>query len=175
MSNILRLSLPVFTASAIAVVLQSAASAEPTTPTLRKAYADDFLVGVALNMPLIDGRNAKAGEVAARQFSSVTPENEMKWQSVHPQPDVYQFGAADAFAEFAGKNDMKLIGHCLVWHSQTPSWVFQGENGHGGASLAMTSSTRPSVSRGRRIPRPSSITTTTVWKTRASGATASSW
>ena len=32
-------------------------------------------------------------------------------------------------AEFAGKHDMKLIGHTLVWHSQTPGWVFQGENG----------------------------------------------
>ena len=116
-------------AASLTALLGTAAGAEPSTATLRKAYADDFLVGVALNLPLIDGRNAKAGEVAARQFSSVTPENEMKWQSVHPQPDVYQFEAADAFAEFAGKHDMKLIGHCLVWHSQTPPWVFQGENG----------------------------------------------
>ena len=117
------------TATAVAVVHQSATAAEPSPSTLRKAFADDFLIGTALNMAQVDGRNAKGGEVAAKQFSSLTPENEMKWQSVHPQPDRYDFKAADAFAEFAKKNDMQLIGHCLVWHSQTPGWVFQGENG----------------------------------------------
>lgn len=117
------------TATAVAVVHQSATAAEPSPSTLRKAFADDFLIGTALNMAQVDGRNAKGGEVAAKQFSSLTPENEMKWQSVHPQPDRYDFKAADAFAEFANKNDMQLIGHCLVWHSQTPGWVFQGENG----------------------------------------------
>ena len=53
----------------------------------------------------------------------------MKWQSVHPQPEVYQFKGADAYADYAAKNDMKLVGHTLVWHSQTPGWVFQGKDG----------------------------------------------
>ncbi len=116
-------------ASATAVVFQFAAAAVPATPALRAAFADDFLVGAALNPAQIDGRNAHAGEIAARQFSTLTAENDMKWQSVHPQPGRYEFKAADAYAEFAAKHDMKLIGHNLVWHSQTPAWVFQGEDG----------------------------------------------
>lgn len=99
------------------------------TPTLRSVYKDDYLIGVALNGGQVNGRNEKSGNLAARQFSSLTPENDMKWQSLHPQPDRYDFKAADAYADFAKKHDMALIGHTLIWHSQTPSWVFEGEGG----------------------------------------------
>lgn len=105
------------------------AAAQSSSSSLRSAYKNDFLIGVALNTMQVDGRNAKAGEIAAKQFSSLTPENEMKWQSVHPEPDRFNFKGADSYVEFALKNDMKLIGHTLVWHSQTPGWVFQGEGG----------------------------------------------
>ena len=101
----------------------------PTAPTLRSAYADDFLIGVALGPGLVTGRDPKSAEIAVRQFSAVTPENDLKWQSLHPRPGIYQFNMADAYADFAAKNDMKLIGHTLVWHSQTPGWVFEGDNG----------------------------------------------
>lgn len=121
---------PIFSLlSALAIPFAGSAwGAKPAT-TLRGVYADDFLIGAALNTAQVDGRNAKAGEVAAKQFSSITPENETKWQSVHPEPDRYNFKGADAYVEFARKNDMKLIGHTLVWHSQTPGWVFQGDGG----------------------------------------------
>lgn len=115
--------------SAVVPLFAEAAQGGPPAATLRKAYADDFLIGAALNTAQVDGRNAKAGEIAAKQFSTLTPENEMKWQSVHPEPERYNFKGADAYVEFARKNDMKLIGHTLVWHSQTPGWVFQGEGG----------------------------------------------
>ncbi|MEO5711908.1 MAG: endo-1,4-beta-xylanase [Luteolibacter sp.] len=130
-----RTFLTLMAAVSVAGLHVSAQAAEPATepyknaPTLRGAFKDDFLVGVALNTAQVDGRNAKAGEIAARQFSALTPENDMKWQSLHPQPDVYNFKGADAYADFAKKNDMALIGHNLVWHSQTPQWVFQGDGG----------------------------------------------
>lgn len=98
-------------------------------PTLRGVFADDFLIGVALNTAQVDGRASKAGEVAARQFSAVTAENDMKWSGVHPEPGHYDFKAADSYAAFAGNHGMKLIGHTLVWHSQTPDWVFKGKDG----------------------------------------------
>jgi endo-1,4-beta-xylanase len=98
-------------------------------PTLRSAYKDHFLIGAALNHSQDSGRNARAAEIAARQFSSVTAENDMKWQSLHPERDRYRFENADAYVKFAEKHDMKVIGHTLVWHSQTPGWVFKGGGG----------------------------------------------
>ena len=111
----------------VMMLMQASHGAEPVT--LRSVYQDAFLIGAALNTSQVDGRNEKAGEVAAKQFSSLTPENEMKWQSVHPQPGVYRFDGADAYAKFAEKHRMALIGHTLVWHSQTPEWVFRGKDG----------------------------------------------
>ena len=97
--------------------------------TLRSAYQDAFLIGAALNTSHVTGRNPRAAEIVARQFSSLTAENDMKWQSIQPQPGRFQFNNADAYFDFAEKHDMKVIGHTLVWHSQTPAWVFQGKDG----------------------------------------------
>lgn len=98
-------------------------------PTLRSVYAGDFLIGVALNRETVDGRDPRAAEIAARQFSALTAENDMKWQSVQPEPGRYDFKAADAYVAFGLKNRMTVIGHTLVWHSQTPGWVFQNDAG----------------------------------------------
>jgi endo-1,4-beta-xylanase len=103
--------------------------AEPAAPTLRGVFADDFLVGVALSGRRVNGRDAEAAGIAARQFSSLTAENDMKWMALQPWPGRYRFEAADAYVAFAEKHGMKVIGHTLVWHSQTPRWVFEGQDG----------------------------------------------
>lgn len=121
----MRFFLPVLAAASCAV-LPPAALAEPT---LREVYEKDFLVGVALNMWVVNGRNAPAAELAGKQFSSVTAENDMKWQMIQPEPGRFRFDAADAYVKFAEAHKMDLIGHTLVWHSQTPRWVFQGTDG----------------------------------------------
>ena len=54
----------------------------------------------------------------------------MKWESVHPEPDRYDFSATDRYVEFGRKNGMFIIGHNLIWHEQTPKWVFQDEKGN---------------------------------------------
>jgi endo-1,4-beta-xylanase len=110
----------------LALTTASLASAEPA---LRDVYKDDFLVGVALNSGQVTGRNAKAGELAGLQFSCLTAENDMKWQLIHPEPERYIFDGADAYFKFAKKHRMEVIGHTLVWHSQTPRWVFEGADG----------------------------------------------
>ena len=102
---------------------------QSASPTLRRVYQDDFLIGAALNTSQVNGDNPKAGEIAARQFSSVTAENDMKWIRIHPEPGRYDFKKADAYVEFARSNKMALIGHTLVWHSQIPDWVFKGQGG----------------------------------------------
>lgn len=111
------------------LVVPRAVQAQSSAPTLRSVYGNDFLIGVALNRDQVDGQASKAGEIAARQFSALTAENDMKWGSLHPEADRYDFAASDAYVEFAEKNKMAMIGHTLVWHSQTPGWVFQGKDG----------------------------------------------
>ncbi|HEY8962496.1 MAG TPA: endo-1,4-beta-xylanase, partial [Luteolibacter sp.] len=96
---------------------------------LGKVYAGDFLIGVALNRPMVNGANPRAAEIVSRQFTSLTAENDMKWQAVHPAPERYDFTAADAYVEFGQKHRLAVIGHTLVWHSQTPEWVFKGDDG----------------------------------------------
>ena len=98
-------------------------------PTLQEAYADAFLMGVALNGRQFTDQDDRARPIVATQFNSISPENVMKWESLHPEPGVYDFSAADAFVDFGEANDMWILGHTLVWHSQTPRWVFQDENG----------------------------------------------
>ncbi len=63
----------------------------------------------------------------AAEFSSVSPENQMKWDFIHPERNRYNFGRADAIVEFAEKNKQVVRGHTLLWHSQNPSWLQNGD------------------------------------------------
>jgi endo-1,4-beta-xylanase len=99
------------------------------TLTLKDAFKDAFLVGAALNEAQFTGRDARGAALVAAQFSAITPENVMKWEKIHPQPDRYDFVAADRYVEFGEKHGMAIIGHTLVWHSQTPAWVFRKADG----------------------------------------------
>jgi endo-1,4-beta-xylanase len=64
-------------------------------------------------------------ELLADQTSIVVPENEMKWQLIHPEPDRFDFVLADALLSFARQHGQKLRGHNLCWHNQMPSWFAQ--------------------------------------------------
>ncbi|MFE5949413.1 endo-1,4-beta-xylanase [Streptomyces massasporeus] len=58
-----------------------------------------------------------------REFNSVTPENEMKWDTTEPSRGSFNFGPADRIASRAQARGQRLRGHTLVWHSQLPGWV----------------------------------------------------
>jgi endo-1,4-beta-xylanase len=98
--------------------------------TLKSAFKNDFLIGAALNESQFTGENAREAALVAAQFDSISPENCLKWESVHPETNRYNFGPADRYVEFGLKNHMFIVGHNLVWHSQTPRWVFQDEQGN---------------------------------------------
>ncbi|MET8983528.1 non-reducing end alpha-L-arabinofuranosidase family hydrolase [Streptomyces sp. NPDC004539] len=58
-----------------------------------------------------------------REFNQVTAENEMKWQTVEPSRNSFNFGPGDQIANQASSHGQKLRGHTMVWHSQLPGWV----------------------------------------------------
>ena len=93
---------------------------------LCEAFAGQFLVGAAVNPYTIKAQ----GELLTRHFNSITAENEMKFVSVQPEEGRYTFEKADALMAFARERGMAVRGHTLVWHNQTPEWVF--ESGSGG-------------------------------------------
>lgn len=99
-------------------------------PVLKDAFSDRFLIGTAMSVPQIMGKEPGTKEFVVRHFNSLTAENCMKWEKIHPQPSVYDFAPADSTVAFANRNGMFMIGHTLVWHQQTPDWVFTDSLGN---------------------------------------------
>jgi endo-1,4-beta-xylanase len=91
--------------------------------TLKTAYKSDFLIGAALGSDYILEKDPVANRLIVSEFNSVTPENIMKAEVIHPEANRYDFNLADKYVEFAAKNNMKAIGHTLIWHSQLPKFV----------------------------------------------------
>ncbi len=127
-----------FLAAALLTATSTAYAAETTT-SLKDAFKEHFLIGAAANRSMVMGgpgfrrsaeQNAKDIVLLKEQFNQITPENDLKWQLVHPREgnDGYDFAPSDAFVSFGLANNMYLVGHTLVWHSQTPNWVFAGTN-----------------------------------------------
>jgi endo-1,4-beta-xylanase len=113
--------------SAILATTMAAAAQSPTT--LKDAYRGSFPVGAAINAAQITGADVRGDALITAQFNSISPENVLKWEVVHPQPGVYAFDLADKYVEFGEKNHMFIVGHNLVWHAQVPDWVFQDDKG----------------------------------------------
>ncbi len=103
-------------------------------PSLKEAYADYFDFGACV--PGMLARNAQAMEFNLRQFSILTPENELKPDAVldvaaskrlaaqDETAAAVHFDAAKPLLDFCKKNGVKMHGHVLVWHSQTPEAFF---------------------------------------------------
>src|SRR6187401_1532414 len=93
--------------------LAVATSLAADPPALKEVFKNDFRVGTAISTAQIMGDEPAALELAAKQFNTITPENLLKWQEVHPQPDQFNFEPADRFVEFGEKNGMFVVGHNL--------------------------------------------------------------
>jgi endo-1,4-beta-xylanase len=120
----MKIYLPHLIAIALTSVIGISASVS-AQPTLKETFKNDFLMGVALNEAQVSGQNEWQADLAVRQFNSITPENVMKWEKIHPRDGAFEFAAADQFVTFGERHGMFIIGHTLVWHSQTPRWVFE--------------------------------------------------
>jgi endo-1,4-beta-xylanase len=93
---------------------------------LKDLMPKGMVVGVAINQRQFDGTDTAAVDLITKQFNQISPENAMKFQPTQPAADRYTFEAADRYVQFGVERHMQVVGHNLVWHSQTGAWVFQG-------------------------------------------------
>jgi len=93
---------------------------------LKDYFKNYFTIGVA-----VSPRALKTDEAALilNNFGSLTPENAMKMGPIHPAENQYFWRDADSIIAFAKTNHLKVRGHNLCWHNQTPRWIFTNAAG----------------------------------------------
>jgi endo-1,4-beta-xylanase len=91
--------------------------------SLKNAFKKDFLIGAALNEDQINEREPNAAALIPVQFTTITPENIMKCEIIHPGWDQYNFEPADKYVAYGKKYNMFVVGHTLIWHSQLAPFV----------------------------------------------------
>lgn len=97
--------------------------------SLKDSLKDKFMIGVAMNAAQITGADSASVEIIKNQFNSITAENCMKSEELQPIEGEFNFELADKFVKFGEENNMYIIGHTLIWHSQAPKWFFTDEKG----------------------------------------------
>jgi endo-1,4-beta-xylanase len=103
----------------------AAAGVNSLAQTLRRrADVRGVLVGAAVD-PRRFNEPAYASTLA-REFNMVEPENVMKWGTLRPGPETFDFGPGDRVVEFARAHEMKVRGHCLLWSEYNPAWLASG-------------------------------------------------
>ena len=130
MARILSVSAIVALASLASTAFAGAAEQDSSSSNvlpLREAFKGKLLIGTALD---VRQRGSPLDiSIATTHYNAITPENSMKPMALQPSEGRFNFAGADRLVEMAEKSGATPIGHCLVWHSQTPRWFFQGLNG----------------------------------------------
>ena len=113
----------------MAIAVGAAASLVAQDVALKDLMPAGMVIGAAINQRQSDGSDAAAVDLISKQFNQISPENLLKFEVVHPAADRYAFDAQDRYVQFGLDRRMQVVGHNLVWHRQTPAWVFQGPDG----------------------------------------------
>lgn len=93
---------------------------------LKDYYKKYFPIGVAVTPGNLKDDEAN---LILEQFNSLTPENAMKMAPIHPEENRYLWNDADSIVAFAQQHGLKVRGHNLCWHNQTPGWLFKDPSG----------------------------------------------
>jgi endo-1,4-beta-xylanase len=93
---------------------------------LKDYYQNYFPIGVAVSPRALA---TEESALIVNHFNSVTAENAMKMGPIHPEENRYTWEPADRIVNFAQANGMRMRGHTLCWHNQTPAWLFKDQNG----------------------------------------------
>jgi endo-1,4-beta-xylanase len=114
--------------SLLSVVSAATAVEAPTEESTLRALGAEIQLRIGTAAGPNDLTDPAVSQITAEQFSVLTPENEMKWQVVEPQPGTFNWTGADNLVNFAEGHRQRVRGHTLVWHNQLPNWLTQGVN-----------------------------------------------
>ncbi|MHA4894673.1 endo-1,4-beta-xylanase [Pedobacter sp. PWIIR3] len=105
----------------------SIAQQKTSNKGLKDYYTKFFPIGVAVTPGQLQDSTQR--QFILKHFNSLTAENAMKMQPIHPEENRYNWEGADAIVNFAVANHLKVRGHNLCWHSQAPKWIFYDQSG----------------------------------------------
>ena len=95
----------------------------PVKESLADHFEGLFYVGAALNEDTILDLDNKSKAIVSKEFNSISPENSLKWMFVHPEYNQFNFKVADDYVKYGIENNMYVVGHALIWHSQLSEFV----------------------------------------------------
>jgi len=78
---------------------------------------------LAINEVQIDEQDPMANALLKKEFNSITTENNLKWMYIEPSPNEFNFDKSDKYVNLGEKNNMHIVGHTLVWHSQIAEYM----------------------------------------------------
>ena len=118
------------TASAIALAKSKAIANITDNRGLKDYFEGDFLIGTAINAGTFLRNDKQLLDIIKNDFNSITAANAFKWGVIQPKDNEWQFKVPDIFVDFGMKNNMHMLGHVLVWHSQIPNDLFKDKDGN---------------------------------------------
>ena len=91
--------------------------------SLSQKFQKHFLVGAAINEGQILQKDQPSVSIIKKEFNTISPENVMKWMFVQPKPNEFYFDHTDKYVQFGLDNNMHIVGHALIWHSQIANFM----------------------------------------------------
>jgi len=108
----------------VVVLARQGRNAQPLPGPPLRALAAQRGIAIGTAVRGIEQRDNRAyRQLIDAQFSSVTPENEMKWYTLEPDQGRFTYEYADLVVDRAREADQQVRGHALVWFNQLPRWV----------------------------------------------------
>lgn len=93
----------------------------------QRAATKGLIYGAATHQHKLSS-DAKFAASFARECGIIVPEGELKWNTLRPAPNKFNFTKGDLLAEFVRSHGMLFRGHTLVWHNSIPKWFKETVN-----------------------------------------------
>jgi GH35 family endo-1,4-beta-xylanase len=87
------------------------------------SFHEQVPIGTAVTWRHVSEDPGYAG--ALSDFDVLTPENEMKWEFLEPDPGRFEFGVPDQLVDFAAAHHLAVHAHTLIYDHQLPAWMLK--------------------------------------------------